>query len=763
MNDPTQLPTQSYQSDLPSETLCSDFELKLGSADERPRIEDYLQETAGPHRSTLLGRLILIELRYRFLSGETPELEEYAKRFPEYGERIADLEPVYRKIREEVQKATEETIVLHAPGRTLGGYQLISRVGKGGFGEVWRAWDSELRRMVAVKILYSDKTNYENIDLARHEAKIAGQLDHPHIVRTYAFQETDDCAYSVSEFIDGENLRQILHPGRTDEKQQPSRMNQVEAARICGQIARALHEAHTHGIVHRDVKPANIMLDKSGMAKLTDFGVAHWADAGHTLRIRKDVVGSANYMSPEQARGSKVFPTSDVYSLGILLYEAITGRLPFKGDPKQVLLAQQYTDPVPPRSVNPALSRDLNTVCLKALEKRPEQRYQTAKEFAEDLEAVAEGQPVKARPVNWVERKWRTLKRRPAVAVSTVAGAIAMLPISYAVFAAIEEPRPHDVGKWEVEIKAERPVNVRDNTAVDAHIVAIPLDRDSGAWRADQAISVRETPTKIRLKPGPYQFLARDNKTSQIAEVFRQIPDLELTTATSPFDSQFWRLTGNQSVAIAPIDVMDVTTANELVFIPGDSQFCLRSRDTGKPTSAKKLILPFYVLKKEYQIRDYQLIRDLLPHSVRKDPRPERELPVTHQEAMHWAEESGGRLLNEWEWEYLKALREYAENPEESPYEFDQIQVQAAMKLEQFGDESPEWVSGRPWYAPRSTPRDQLGADNLRVVRDCPTTGDFPDRQFHAEVLHHAHFRVAKTVFPAVFADVLRSSGRQPE
>ncbi len=753
MNDSSFLLTQSYQSDLPSETLCSDFESKWRSLEEPPRIEDYLGDTAGPQRSTLLARLILIELRYRFLSGETPELAEYARRFPQEETQIEGLRPSYQRVRDEVDKATAETHVTPSARKVLGKFQLMARVGKGGFGEVWRAWDPELRRLVAIKILYRDKTALEHIDLARHEAKVAAQLVHPNIVRMYSFEDEEECVYTVSEFIDGFNLRQI---------QKQNRLNHVEAARICGQIARALHHAHQFGIVHRDVKPANVMLDMAGAAKLTDFGVAHWASAEQTLRVRKDVVGSANYMSPEQARGADVTPMSDVYSLGILFYEAVTGELPFKGPAKQILVAHQYNDPPMPRKKNSAISRDLETVCLKALEKDPEQRYQTAEQFAEDLEAIVKGDPVKARPVNWLERRWRAIRRKPYT-TAAILGSAAMALTGAAL--ALQASATHDDGKLAIQFDGTPGAlyvvhHVDPETGLAVKTGTIAEIRDRSAVLRPQEEETR----RLRLPPGFYSVSGFHDDS--MVEVFRTVPSSATEIPWARSYQMFQYVTEN-TIEWPAIPVRTSPFENDFVTIPG---YKLDFGNEEDGTRHAKEVISFLIATREFSVADYIRFRGEI-HPRHEDVQ-DRDSPqaVRFDEAMSWAEHSGARLPTEHEFEYVARLKQMARERD-----FETLEAVAASgnisldellrrlaQVKGIDDGPAEWVMGAPaayWkIAGNAAPREW--GEDFHVLKGGVSSAftdsdiETPVPPDYREVLFYAikpdqtiSFRLAKNLF----------------
>ena len=292
-------------------------------------------------------------------------------------------------------------------------FEILEELGVGSFGYVFKAHDTELDRIVALKVQRGLATHgeaSEEKDRFLREARSAAQLEHPGIVSLYQSGENEDgVCYLVTEYVCGTTLEQRIHDDRPDA---------AVSARLVAEIADALHYAHTHGVIHRDVKPSNVMLDDNGRPHVMDFGLAKREFGEATVTSDGRVLGTPAYMSPELARGEShhVDGRSDVYSLGVVLYELLTGERPFQGNRRMLVLQVLEDDPRPPRRLNEGIHRDLETICLKAMSKSPGARYPSCRAFADDLRRFLRNEPIHARPIGPVERLARWTRRNPAAA-----------------------------------------------------------------------------------------------------------------------------------------------------------------------------------------------------------------------------------------------------------------------------------------------------------------------------------------------------------
>ena len=308
--------------------------------------------------------------------------------------------------------ASLDDLAAARPGGRLGDFELIEQLGAGAMGVVFRAWQASLNRFVALKMI-KDGPGARPCDIQwfRSEAEAVAALDHPHIVPILEAGEFGPLLYYRMKLIDCENLQSCLARFRC----QPAAI-----ARLTAQTADAIHHAHLRGVLHRDLKPSNILVDRRGEPQVIDFGLAHRLGAGGRRAAPQVKGGTPSYMAPEHIRGETTL-ASDVYGLGAILYALLTGSPPFAGSSAAAVLQEVCQDPVRrPRERNPQVDRDLETICLKCLEKEPEKRYASARDLAEELNRWLRGEPILTRPASRAERLVKWARRRPAIAAMTV-------------------------------------------------------------------------------------------------------------------------------------------------------------------------------------------------------------------------------------------------------------------------------------------------------------------------------------------------------
>jgi serine/threonine protein kinase len=411
LSDPASLPLSVEKR---VDEACDRFEAAW-KKQPPPRIEDYLAGTPEPERAALLRPLLSLEIELRCKDGEKPAPEEYRQRLPNHIEAInavfaeattpQPLTPTVAQARAAAVRPAPSTLAWPK----IAGYEVLAEVGRGGMGVVFKARQLRPNRLVALKMIREGAlAGPEHLRRFLIEAEAAAQFQHPNLARVYEVGEHEGMPYIAMEFAEG---------GGLDKKLAAQPLPPREAAELVRTLADAVHYAHEKRIVHRDLKPANIVLTADGRPLITDFGLAKRLDSGTAMTVSEQVLGTAGYMAPELAEGQAkhVGPAADIYALGAILYETLTGMPPLRGatwyDTAHAVLNEE---PIPPTLRQPDVPADLETICLKCLEKKNEDRYPSARGLAEDLRRFLENETILAapisRPENYVAtylRSWR--------------------------------------------------------------------------------------------------------------------------------------------------------------------------------------------------------------------------------------------------------------------------------------------------------------------------------------------------------------------
>jgi serine/threonine protein kinase/predicted Zn-dependent protease len=436
---------------LPSLEVLLDEQSQCWLRGERLPVEAYLAvhpDLRGDAGALL--DLIYHEILLRTRHGDRPALAEYLGRFPQFGAELRAQFDVHHAL---FPRASLRPTLLDpvpprgAPARlpAVPGYEVVGELGRGGMGVVYKARQLGLNRWVALKMIQSRAhAGARPLARFRREAEALGRLRHPNIIQVYEVGEYEGAPFFSLELVTG---------GSLDRKLQGVPQPPAAAAQLLETLARAIHAAHQAGIVHRDLKPANVLLaavsgqrsavspeapagltadrcSLTAIPKITDFGLAKQLDADTAHTRSGDILGTPSYMAPEQAQGRAVGPAADVYSLGAILYECLTGRPPFVGESVWDTLEQAVSrEPVPPRQLQPRVPRDLETITLKCLHKDPAQRYASALDLADDLARFRHGEPTRARPTPPWERAWKWARRRPAPVAAAAATLVVLVAL----------------------------------------------------------------------------------------------------------------------------------------------------------------------------------------------------------------------------------------------------------------------------------------------------------------------------------------------
>ncbi|EAQ78575.1 probable serine/threonine-protein kinase pknB [Blastopirellula marina DSM 3645] len=495
--------------------LSDEFE-ESWSLGHKPRISNYLQRVSPQQQRLLFRQLLEIELELRIEAGERPALEQYLTDYHELEEIVRQSFQDHTiqsfnaaastvSISVETQNQLASTPASLPLPRQFGDYELLKILGQGGMGVVYQAKQRTAGgRIVALKLIRPDQISHLQPDQQAHllerfrrEVTAASKIENDNVVTVYDVGEVLGQAFYSMQYVAGVSLREKLGDGPLEPKL---------AAQFSQQIGWALAGAHAIGILHRDVKPHNAMLDsKTHRVLLTDFGLAKLMEEDQQLTATSDVMGSPPYMSPEQTRDmSRITESSDIYSLGATLYHLITGRPPFQAANATATMIQiQSEEPVSPRTLNPAIPKDLETITLKCLAKDPSQRYLSAEEVADELGRYLRGEAILASPITLAARSWRWCRRNPTIA-SLMATILFLLIAGITIsttFATIATQRLALINQQNLDLKSSR------DTAEEQAVLA---KQGFGAARESVAKYFTQISEDPRLRSEGLEDLRRD-------------------------------------------------------------------------------------------------------------------------------------------------------------------------------------------------------------------------------------------------------------
>ena len=541
----------------------------------------------------------------------------------------------------------DETVTYRpAPHKTIGHFELIEHVGRGHFGNVWRARDTQLQRYVAIKIPRTADLSEDDRQFFLREAQTAARLRHPNIVPVHEVDFHEDALFIVSDFIQGVTLAERIRNGIPTPRM---------AAQLCATVADALHYAHENGVIHRDMKPGNIMLEKDDKPYVLDFGLAKHEGGDFTITATGDVLGTPAYMPPEQARGDSADADrrSDVYSLGVVLYELLTGRKPFQGG-KRLLVHQILNDePAMPRKIDKNIPRDLETICLRSMSKKPADRYATAQELGDDLRRYLAGEPIRARPIRWYERSWRWAKRNPALSIASGIAATALVLLTFQLVWGATQGRWSGPPPKDVHLTVNKSDGIGSKSsqlAENSDVVFWPLDPSTGEPLLDSPVRVSgKSPHSVKLVPGDYLVVA-NIAGHGFHEVYRHVlADGE--ALKGGFKHQLSEPAADGSLTLPEIDVPPLGVERGMVALPA-GEFLMGAEELDHVAPHTQRVAGYLMDAREVTIGEYGKTWSL-PKFLRDNPEPQ-DRAVHHVnwfEATAYAEQIGKRLPDEAEYE----------------------------------------------------------------------------------------------------------------
>lgn len=595
----------------------------------RSDLSSYLVYCEPKEQPRLLTELLSVDWELRSISGEHPSWDEYLTKLPQFADQIAAL-----RFKHQAEVSRGNSGLNHQDLSRIAHFELLEKVGAGATGEVWKARDTLLQRTVAIKIPRTPNLSEDELSRFLREGRAAAALKHPNIAGVHEVGCAEGVAYIVSDFIAGENLRNWL---------KQSRPSHQRAAEICRQIAAAIAHAHQSGVIHRDLKPANVLLDEYGIAHIVDFGLAKRVSSQASLSTQSHMIGTPAYMAPEQAKGQGTDARSDVYSLGIMLYEMITGTQPFTGSMDEVICSVLTKEPIRPCRVDRSVPRDLELICLKAIAKQPADRYPSADEMMDDLNRYLSGMPIRARRYRKIVLAWHSVRRKLAILSLASIVLIASLIV-------LEWLQAKRAGISPIE-----PRSVRINSVPPgANVVFVPLSPNDGEPIAARAIKAQNvSPVQVTLAPGDY-WVEAVLPDGRFHDVLRHVPKHgELSLRVE--NHLKWTVDKDGKVELPEIAIPEKDVTERMLLV--DTSLDSKKSD---PDDDQKYALwtpSFYVDAEEATVSKYQVFMPSLPNYLwQVQLQPNQPIPLVYDDAVAYAEGTGRRIPTRTEWLRAQAV-----------------------------------------------------------------------------------------------------------
>lgn len=712
---------------------CDEFE-KLWKAGRRPQLEEFLARQASPDRDLFSG-LVELDIDYRRRAGESVSFEQYCERFPAFEAVLAEQD-------------WQGDPALSILGER---YELRGEIGKGSFGEVWRAYDTTLQRLVALKCLHDDFSE-KAFRILRREARAVAGLDHPSVVKVLDCGRGPKGAVIVFEYVEGISLQdwvvRTAPPRQTapaaaasttagasatatvqasltavppapasnpaaSAKMAPAAPFQgteggpalppALAARLVLQILEGVQHIHDRGVVHRDLKPGNILVTPDGMPKIIDFGLSKHENVLSTLTDDGKLLGTVPYMSPEQCQGKPLGPATDIYAMGVILFELLTGERPFEGGKRDELIQKIVAGP--PAKFRPAdVPQDLRAICLKAIERNPARRYASAAAMAEHLRRY-----VDSKPLPFLMRHRELV--RSAQGFARIGGiGLAVAASLFAAGVVLFPPKPDP-----------RPMVVVETVPPGAKLSLFPMDRKAGRIFTDRAVRpAGPTPAAFRLEPGDYLIVAAlEDGTGRFHEVYRHVPGPDEPAVTG-FRHLKWFVEGPGRIRLPTIEIPEASVTADMARVDGTTDgeagqgfVCGRSGTKAAPRTRVQ-IPDFLVDSAEVTLAQYQETLRVSPSNEPslKQQDPGSPVCVSFEEAVARAEDLGKRLLEEAEFEFVATGRGERQFPWEDPADGREVRpyqdrlVLGGKAVSGLCSGHAEWTD-----MSRLDPREKAGAD----------------------------------------------------